>query len=81
MNKKTIAVLFGGQSSEHEVSCSSAAMIIENINRDLYDIVLVGITKEGQWIEVCSVEDILSDGEKVRLRQLYPQMQLTNQSY
>ena len=60
MNKKTIAVLFGGQSSEHEVSCTSAAMIIENINRDLYNIILIGITKEGQWIEVYSVEDILS---------------------
>lgn len=60
MSKKTIAVLFGGQSSEHEVSCSSAAMIIENINRALYNVILIGITKKGEWLEAYSIEDILS---------------------
>ena len=60
MNKKTIAVLFGGQSSEHEVSCTSASMIIQNINRDLYNVILIGITKDGKWLEVYSVDDILS---------------------
>ena len=61
MNKKTVAVLFGGQSSEHEVSCTSAVTIISNINRELYNIILIGITKEGEWIEVSSVEEILSN--------------------
>lgn len=60
MNKKTVVVLFGGQSSEHEVSCVSASTIIQNINRDLYDVLLIGITKEGKWLEVYSVDDILS---------------------
>ncbi len=60
MNKKTIAVLFGGQSSEHEVSCNSATTIINNINTDLYNIILIGITKEGQWLEAYSVDDIKS---------------------
>lgn len=60
MNKKTLVVLFGGQSSEHEVSCTSAAMIINNINRDLYDVILIGITKEGKWLEAYSVESIVS---------------------
>lgn len=60
MNKKTVAVLFGGQSSEHEVSCVSATTIISNINTNLYDIILIGITKEGRWIKVSSAEDITS---------------------
>ncbi|MFP4697792.1 MAG: D-alanine--D-alanine ligase family protein [Eubacteriales bacterium] len=49
MIKKTIVVLFGGQSSEHEVSCVSATTIIENINKDFYNILPVGITKKGEW--------------------------------
>ena len=60
MSKKTIAILFGGQSSEHEVSCVSAATIISSVNRDLYDILIIGITKEGKWLQVNSVEDITS---------------------
>ncbi len=60
MNKKTVAVLFGGQSSEHEVSCVSATTIIKNINTDLYRIIIIGITKGGKWIKVDSVDDIKS---------------------
>ena len=48
--KKTIAVLFGGQSSEHEVSCVSAITIASCINTEEYNVVLIGITKEGQWL-------------------------------
>ena len=36
MAKQTVAVFFGGQSSEHEISCLSAVNVIENINRDKY---------------------------------------------
>lgn len=60
MNKKTVAVLFGGQSSEHEVSCVSATTIISNIDKQIYDTVLVGITKDGRWLKVNTVEDITS---------------------
>lgn len=60
MSKKTVAVIFGGQSSEHEVSCVSATTIISNINQDFYDIVLIGITKDGRWLMVDSVHDITS---------------------
>lgn len=60
MDKKTVAVVFGGCSSEHEVSLRSAVTVIENINRDLYNTVLIGITKEGEWKLVSSVEDIKS---------------------
>ncbi len=60
MAKKTIAVLFGGQSSEHEVSCVSAATIISNIDVDFYEVVLIGITKEGRWLMASSVEEVAS---------------------
>ena len=46
MEKKTVAVLFGGQSSEHVVSCMSAANIVEQIDTDTYNLLLIGITEE-----------------------------------
>jgi D-alanine-D-alanine ligase len=49
MSQKNIVVLFGGQSSEHEVSCVSATTIIENIDERFYKVFPVGITKEGKW--------------------------------
>ena len=58
MNKKTVAILFGGQSSEHEVSCVSATTIISNIDNSYYNIILVGITKEGKWLKVNDIEEI-----------------------
>jgi len=60
MSKKTVAVVFGGQSSEHEVSCVSATTIIKNMNTDKYEIKLIGITKDGRWLKVDSVSDIES---------------------
>lgn len=48
--KKNIVVLFGGQSSEHEVSLKSATTIINNMNQDKYNIYPIGITKEGKWL-------------------------------
>ena len=60
MAKETIAVLFGGQSSEHEVSCMSAANVIDQIDRSKYDLILVGITQKGHWVKANSVEDIRS---------------------
>ena len=47
--KKTVAIIFGGESSEYDVSCVSAANVAENINTDLFETVLVGITKDGKW--------------------------------
>ena len=64
MAKQTVAVLFGGQSSEHEISCISAATVIENINRDRYDVILIGITEDGRWLLTESVEEIRSGAWK-----------------
>lgn len=69
MAKQTVAVLFGGQSSEHEISCISAMTVIENINKDKYDTILIGITLDGKWILTDSVEDIRSGAwEKGKVR-------------
>lgn len=51
MSKKiSLAVLLGGQSSEHEVSLMSARSILQNLDPEKYDVYMVGITKEGRWL-------------------------------
>lgn len=60
MSKKNILVLFGGRSSEHEVSCMSVQNVIRCIDTDKYNIILVGITKEGKWVKCDSIDDIAS---------------------
>ena len=60
MAKQVIAVFFGGQSSEHEISCLSAVNVIYHIDRNKYDVVLVGITEEGEWLLTDSVDAVRS---------------------
>lgn len=60
MEKKKLAVLFGGQSSEHVVSCMSAANVIEQISTEKYELLLIGITEDGHWLKVNSVDEIRS---------------------
>ena len=49
MNKVTVGLLFGGRSGEHEVSLRSAASVLSAIDRAKYDVIPIGITKEGGW--------------------------------
>jgi D-alanine-D-alanine ligase len=49
MPKIRVGILFGGRSPEHEVALQSAKSIIEAIDKDLYDVVLIGIDKKGRW--------------------------------
>ncbi|MFM6963081.1 MAG: D-alanine--D-alanine ligase family protein [Micrococcales bacterium] len=49
MAKLRVALLFGGPSSEHEISCASAAGVLGAIDREKYEVVPVGITKAGKW--------------------------------
>lgn len=49
MNKKRIAVIFGGNSTEYKVSLQSAYSVLENINTDKFDIIPIGITRSGNW--------------------------------
>ena len=48
--KPRVAVLFGGRSSEHAVSCVTAAGVLGAINKDKYDVIPIGIAKTGQWV-------------------------------
>ncbi len=48
--KPRIAVVFGGRSSEHGVSCATAGSVLQAIDPDRYDVVPVGITQDGRWV-------------------------------
>ena len=59
--KLSLAVIFGGVSSEHDVSRMSVTSILENLSNERYEVHMVGITKEGRWLLYTGpVEDILS---------------------
>lgn len=60
--KKTLAVLFGGRSSEYEVSLVSAYYVLTNTDRKKYDILPVGITKEGLWLLFDGPYEAIRDG-------------------
>lgn len=49
MKKSTIAIIFGGESSEYEVSLSSAYSVLSEIDCEKYNIIKIGITKNGKW--------------------------------
>ncbi len=50
MAKLRVGVLFGGRSSEHEVSLVSAAAVLRSLDPQKYDVVPIGITKDGRWM-------------------------------
>ncbi|MEY3164096.1 MAG: hypothetical protein RI887_920, partial [Actinomycetota bacterium] len=50
MTKTKVAIICGGKSSEHEISCISANGVLEAIDRNLFEVVLIGITKAGKWL-------------------------------
>ena len=50
MSKQTIAIICGGPSSEHEVSCVSAGGVLKGLDRERFDPFLIGITKSGTWV-------------------------------
>ena len=47
--KMKVCIIFGGQSPEHEVSRKSATSVINNLDKEKYDLVIIGITKDGEW--------------------------------
>jgi D-alanine-D-alanine ligase len=61
--KKRIGIIFGGRSSEHEVSRASAESVIRNIDRSKYDVVMLGITKDGRWLSYDGPVDRIGSGE------------------
>jgi D-alanine-D-alanine ligase len=65
MAKLRVGILFGGRSGEHEVSLLSAASVVKAIDRTKYEVVPIGITKDGRWLTAGDAERLLrgqSDG-------------------
>ena len=48
--KPRVAVVFGGRSTEHAISCITASSVLQVLDRDRYDVVPIGITVEGRWV-------------------------------
>lgn len=67
--KKTVAIVFGGQSSEHEVSLQSARNVINAIDRDRYEVILIGVDKAGRWLHFDEADYLLNatDPAKIKL--------------
>ena len=60
MRKLRVGILFGGRSGEHEVSLLSAASVLNAIDKDKYEVVPIGITKEGRWLTSEHAENLLT---------------------
>ena len=50
MNKLRVAIICGGRSSEHEISCLSAGGVLSGLDKNRYEAILIGITKAGNWV-------------------------------
>ncbi len=62
MNKKKIGIIFGGESPEYKVSLESAYSVITSINKEKYDVILIGITRDGNWYKYDGkIENIKND--------------------
>jgi D-alanine-D-alanine ligase len=59
MKKLRVGILFGGRSGEHEVSLLSAASVFDAIDKTKYEVVPIGITKEGHWVTAADAERLL----------------------
>jgi D-alanine-D-alanine ligase len=59
MKKLRVGILFGGRSGEHEVSLLSAASVFNAIDKDKFEVVPIGITKEGRWVTAGDAERLL----------------------
>jgi D-alanine-D-alanine ligase len=70
MKKLRVGILFGGRSGEHAVSLLSAASVLHAINRKKYEIVPIGITKEGRWVSASDAERLLNGGGETEGRKL-----------
>ncbi|GAB3489804.1 D-alanine--D-alanine ligase family protein [Nocardiopsis coralliicola] len=57
-----VAVIFGGRSSEHEISCVTAGSVLSVIDRERYEVVPIGITRDGAWVLADSAADRLAIG-------------------
>ena len=59
---KKMLILFGGESTEHEVSRNSAFNVINAVDTDKFDVIVVGITKDGNWYLCDCQREMIKDG-------------------
>ena len=81
-SKINVVVLFGGESAEHDVSCVTAAHVLRALNIDNYEITTVGITRQGDWVNVKSESNavaarLVATGQQTNISQI---LQGTNSS-
>ncbi len=67
MKKLTVAILFGGRSGEHEVSLQSARSVMDQIDREHYDVLPIGITQDGNWLVGENTWEALSTKDTTQL--------------
>lgn len=67
MSKLNVALIFGGKSGEHEVSLMSASSVYKYIDKDKYNVMTIGITKEGRLLYCEGNEENIKNGEWVNL--------------
>jgi D-alanine-D-alanine ligase len=67
-----VGVLFGGRSGEHEVSLLSAASILKSIDRRKFEVVPIGITKEGRWLAAADATNLLTGDQSQVARRPRP---------
>ncbi|NLF74894.1 MAG: D-alanine--(R)-lactate ligase, partial [Chloroflexi bacterium] len=60
--RKVVAILFGGNSYEYEVSLVSAAAVIRHLDTCKYEPILIGITRQGEWLRYTGSADRIADG-------------------
>ncbi|QXG25721.1 D-alanine--D-alanine ligase [Pseudomonas viridiflava] len=65
--KKSVAIIFGGQSSEHEVSLQSARNVINAIDRESYELTLIGVDKLGNWLRFDESDYLLNAGDPAKI--------------
>ena len=70
MKKLRVGILFGGRSGEHEVSLLSAASVLNAIDKEKYEVVPIGITKEGRWLTAEHAESLLQGKLHIEPRNL-----------
>lgn len=66
--KIKVGVLFGGKSAEHEVSLVSAESVMDNLNKNKYEVIPIGITRDGKWISTREPLQFLKKGKRNNLR-------------
>src|ERR1700733_7363969 len=68
--KLRVGILFGGRSGEHEVSLLSAASVLGAIDREKFEVMPIGITKEGRWLAAAGARGLLNGDAGVAGRRL-----------